>query len=52
MRRCKAETIGDMIRQFLRREGLETPLNERRIVAAAGSDGRRYSPLYGWGLCP
>lgn len=34
MRRCKAETIGDMIRQFLRREGLETPLNELRIVSA------------------
>ena len=34
MRRNNAESIGDVIRQFLRQEGLETPLNERRIITA------------------
>ncbi len=34
MRRNKAQNIGDLLRQFLREEGLETPLNERRIVDA------------------
>ena len=30
----KTESIGDIIRRFLREEGLETPLNEHRAVAA------------------
>ena len=34
MRRNKSEMFGDLLRQFLRSEGLETPLNERRIVSA------------------
>ena len=34
MRRNKAECIGDIIRQYLRQEGLETPLNEIRMAAA------------------
>ena len=34
MRRNKAECIGDIIRQYLRQEGLETPLNETRMAAA------------------
>ena len=34
MRRNKAESIGDILRQFLRQEGLETPLNETRLAAA------------------
>lgn len=34
MRRKNAQSIGDVLRQFLRQEGLETPLNERRMVAA------------------
>ncbi len=34
MRRNKAESLGDILRQFLRQEGLETPLNERRMVSA------------------
>ncbi len=34
MRRNKVESIGDVIRQYLRQEGLETPLNETRMAAA------------------
>lgn len=34
MRWNKAESIGDILRQYLRQEGLETPLNETRMVAA------------------
>lgn len=34
MRRNKAENIGDIVRQYLRQEGLETPLNEMRVAAA------------------
>lgn len=34
MRRSKSEAIGSLVRQFLRQEGLETPLNEWRAVAA------------------
>lgn len=34
MRRNKAESIGDIVRQYLRQEGLETPLNETRMAAA------------------
>lgn len=34
MRRNQAETLGELVRRFLREEGLETPLNERHIVEA------------------
>ena len=34
MRRNKAENITDLLQRFLRSEGLETPLNEVRIVNA------------------
>ena len=34
MRRNDAEQIGDMIRKFFRKSGLESPLNEYRLVQA------------------
>lgn len=34
MKRNNTEQIGDVIRQFLRQEGLESPLNEYRLVEA------------------
>lgn len=34
MRRNNAEHIGDVIRYFLRQQGLESPLNEYRLVQA------------------
>ena len=34
MRRTEAESVGTLIRKFLRQEGLETPLNEKRLVDA------------------
>ncbi len=34
MKRKNAEMFGTLLRQFLRSEGFETPLNERRLVAA------------------
>ena len=34
MRRNDAEQIGDMIRQLFRQNGLESPLNEYRLVQA------------------
>ncbi len=34
MRRNNAEHIGDVIRLFLRQQGLESPLNEYRLVQA------------------
>ena len=34
MRRNNAEQIGDMIRKFFRQNGLESPLNEYRLVDA------------------
>ncbi len=34
MRRQKAEQVGDLVRRFLREEGLETPYNEYRLVEA------------------
>ena len=34
MRRNNAEQIGRLIREYLREESLETPLNECRLVAA------------------
>ena len=36
MRRNNAEHIGDVIRLFLRQQGLESPLNEYRLVQAWG----------------
>ncbi|MBP3473188.1 MAG: DUF721 domain-containing protein [Paraprevotella sp.] len=33
MRRSNAESIADALRRYLRQEGLETPLNERRAIA-------------------
>lgn len=34
MKRGQAESIGDLLRRYLRQEGLETPLNETRMAAA------------------
>ena len=34
MRRNDAEQIGEMIRKFIRQSGLESPLNEYRLVQA------------------
>lgn len=34
MKRSDAESIGSLIRKFLRQEGLETPLNEKRLIDA------------------
>lgn len=34
MRRNNAEQIGDIIRKFFRQNGLESPLNEYRLVQA------------------
>lgn len=34
MRRNNAEQIGDVIRYFLRQQGLESPLNEYRLLQA------------------
>ena len=34
MKRNDAEQIGLLIRQFMRREGLESPLNEYRLIQA------------------
>ena len=34
MNRSNAEQIGDVLRQFLRIEGLETPLNQHRLMEA------------------
>lgn len=36
MKRNNAEQIGNLLRHFLRQEGLETPLNERRLLNAWG----------------
>ena len=32
MRRSKSEQIGDIVRLFMRQEGLETPYNEYRLI--------------------
>lgn len=32
MRRSKAESVGEILNQFLRQEGLETPLNQYRLI--------------------
>ncbi len=34
MKRRQAEMFGTLLREFLRTEGVETPLNEHRLVAA------------------
>lgn len=34
MKRNDAEPIGALIRSYLRRESLESPLNERRLISA------------------
>nr|WP_304329013.1 DUF721 domain-containing protein [Phocaeicola plebeius] len=34
MKRNNTEQIGDVLQQFLRQQGLETPLNEYRLVDA------------------
>ena len=34
MKRNNTEQIGDVLRQFLRQKGLETPLNDYRLVDA------------------
>lgn len=34
MKRNNAEPIGTLIREYLRQESLESPLNERRLLAA------------------
>jgi predicted nucleic acid-binding Zn ribbon protein len=34
MRRNRAKPLGEIIQQFLREEGLETPLNEQRLLDA------------------
>ncbi len=47
MRFGKSEQVGDVVRQFLRSEGLETPLNQHRLIAAwsevMGEGIRRYT---------
>ena len=32
MRKQKAEALGDLVRQMMREEGLETPYNEYRLI--------------------
>ena len=36
MRRRKSVQIGDLVRQYLRDEGLETPLNQHRLINSWG----------------
>ncbi|MDR0894405.1 MAG: DUF721 domain-containing protein [Prevotellaceae bacterium] len=36
MKRNQAQSIGDLIRIYLRQESLETPLNEQRLINAWG----------------
>lgn len=36
MKRKKAISIGDLVRQYLRDEGLETPLNQHRLISSWG----------------
>ncbi|MBQ0158483.1 MAG: DUF721 domain-containing protein [Bacteroidales bacterium] len=47
MRRIKPESLGDILPNFLREEGLETPLNEWRLVDAwpkvAGEQAARHT---------
>ena len=47
MKRNDAEQIGDMIRKFFRLNGLESPLNEYRLVTGMERcSGTRYCRLY------
>ncbi len=46
MKRNDAEQIGDMIRKFFRLNGLESPLNEYRLVQAWKDVVGRYCRLY------
>ena len=32
MKRTNSEVVGDLLRQFLRQQGLEAPLNEYRLI--------------------
>lgn len=32
MKRTNSETVGELIRQYLRQQGLEAPLNEYRLI--------------------
>lgn len=32
MRRGKAESLGDVLQKYLRQEGIETPLNQHRLI--------------------
>lgn len=34
MKRSNSQQVGDVVRTFLRQEGLETPLNQYRLMAA------------------
>jgi len=47
MKRRNALPIGDILRQFLREEGLESPLQQQRLLAAwpevVGPFGARYT---------
>lgn len=36
MRRTNSESVGDLLRQYLRQQGLEAPLNEYRLIQAWG----------------
>lgn len=36
MKRNKTELLGDVLNRYLRSEGLETPLNEHRVINAWG----------------
>ncbi|MDR0976742.1 MAG: DUF721 domain-containing protein [Prevotellaceae bacterium] len=33
MKRSQAKSIGELLRVYLRQEGLETPLNEQRLIS-------------------
>jgi predicted nucleic acid-binding Zn ribbon protein len=47
MERRKAEFLGDVVMRFLRQSGLESPLNEYRLMASwgevAGAAAQRYT---------
>ena len=45
MRRGKAESVGDVLRKFLRQEGIETPLNQFRVI-------QKWNELLGPGIAP
>lgn len=47
MRRTNSQTVGDLVRAFIRQEGLETPLNQYRLMEAwkdvMGETVRKYT---------